>query len=369
MIRRRELLLGALGVAAVRGSSAEPAGQPIQRLLEEAVGAAEHVAGIVAVVSDKRGTRTFTHGSSGVPDVALDGDTTFEIGSITKVLTALLLADMVTRREVLFDDPVAKYLPPSVTLRERGRPITLLDLATYTSGLPNTPGNFRPPLAGYTIDKLYEFLSTYLPDYEPGTHYEYANVGFGLLGIALARRADKSYETLLKERVCDPLGLGHTRITLSDDMRRHLAQGHGPDLRPRPLLDLPPAMQGAGAARSDARDVAVFLRTVMGLVRTPLNSSLARLLETRRRTTLPGTDAALGWFVSSADNDEIAWKSGLTDGFTSFAGFSTRTQRGALVLSNFVGPSRDVATIELGLKLINAAFHPGDLRLIYAGMR
>ncbi len=369
MIGRRDLLLASLGLVAARSPGAEPADQTIQRLLEQAVGAGGQLAGIIAVVADKRGTRTFTYGSSGVPGVALDAETTFEIGSLTKVLTALILADMVTRGEVAFDDPVAKYLPPSVTLRVRGRPITLLDLATYTSGLPNIPGNFRPPLAGYTIDKLYEFLSTYLPDYEPGTHYEYANVSFGLLGIALALRAGKSYEALLKERVCDPLRLDDTRIALTGHMRRHLAQGHGLDLRPTPLLDLPPAMQGAGAVRSSARDVALFLKAVMELVRTPLDASLTKLLATRRRTTLAGTEAALGWFVSSDGNDEIVWKSGLTDGFSAFVGFSKRTQRGALVLSNFVGASRDVGTIELGMNVINVGFHPGDLRLLYAGMR
>jgi CubicO group peptidase (beta-lactamase class C family) len=256
-----------------------------------------------------------------------------------------------------------------VRLHERGGPITLLDLATYTSGLPNTPGTFRPPLAAYTVDKLYEFLSTYVPDYEPGTHYEYANLGFGLLGIALARRAGMSYEDLLIERVFEPLWLDNTRITLTDNMKRHLSQGHSTDLKPALLLDLPAALQGAGAVRSNAKNLAVFLRACTGLARTPLNAALARLLDPQRPTALAGTTAALGWFISSGRKEEIVWKSGLTDGFTSFVGFSKRRHCGTLVLSNFVGASREVGTTELGMKLINPDFGPGDLRLLYAGMR
>src|SRR5262249_20921740 len=156
---------------------------------------------------DDGDARITAYGSSGRPDVALDGDAVFEIMSITKVLTSLLLADMVGRGELAFDDPVKEYLPASVTLQERGRPITLIDLATYTSGLPNMPGNLPPnwwanpdPLADYTEADLYEFLSSHVPEREPGARYEYANLGFGLLGNALAHRAGKSYEELLIER-------------------------------------------------------------------------------------------------------------------------------------------------------------------------
>jgi CubicO group peptidase (beta-lactamase class C family) len=212
MIHRRGFLLGSIGsgiAAALGGGCATaPGTESIHGVLKQTVGASEKVVGMIAVIVDEGGTRMTTVGSSGVPGLALDGDTVLEIMSITKVLTALLLADMAQRGEVAFDDPVAKYLPPSLTLHQRGRPITLLDLASYTSGLPNMPGNLPPnwwanpnPLGDYTEGKLYEFLSSYVPKYEPGTHYEYANLSFGLLGIALARRVGKSYEKLLFFRI------------------------------------------------------------------------------------------------------------------------------------------------------------------------
>jgi CubicO group peptidase (beta-lactamase class C family) len=341
-------------------------------LLRKAVGARERVAGMIAVVVDEGGSTVVSHGSSGVAGVALDGETVFEIMSITKVLTALVLADMVARGEVAFDDPVAHYLPPSAALKARGRPITLLDLATYTSGLPNMPGNLpsdwyaRPdPLGDYPPAKLDEFLSGYVPQYEPGTHYRYANLGFGLLGNALARRAGKSYEELLIERVCNPLGLQHTRIALTGDMQKHLAQGHDLDLKPTTLWNFP-ALPGAGTVRTNAKDLTVFLKACMGLARTRLSASLARLRETRRATPLAGTDAALGWFISSNETEEVAWKSGLSGGCNTFVGFSPRRRRGAVVLSNFLWRPIDEGTIHLGMTLINPDFHPGDLNALYS---
>ncbi len=234
------------------------------------------------------------------------------------------------------------------------------------------PGNLPPnwwtsanPMADYTTGKLYEFLASHVTRYEPGTHYEYANVGFALLGIALARRAGKNYEELLIERVGGPLGLSHTRITLSPDMQKHLAQGHDLKLKPTPLWDMP-AMQGAGAVRASAKDLTVFLRACMGLMQTPLNSSLARLIQTRRHTSLAGTDVALGWFISSDEREELVSKSGLTGSFNTFVGFSTRRRRGALVLSNFLWDPIDEGTIDIGMKLINSDFHPGDVNALYS---
>jgi CubicO group peptidase (beta-lactamase class C family) len=248
MLYRRAVLVGALAasISGVRADAAAPSDEAIQAMLQERVGSDRQSTGIVAVVSDAGGSRLFAYGRPGTADNRpLDGDTVFEIGSMTKVLTALILADMVARGEVAMNDPVAEYLPASVKIPEfQGKPITLLDLAAYTSGLPNIPDNFVPkdeldhwwalpnPFADYTVEKLYAFLSGYTLKYEPGTHYEYANLGFGLLGHALARRADRSYEALLVERICDPLDLHSTRITLTEEMRSRLAQGHNQHLQP-----------------------------------------------------------------------------------------------------------------------------------------
>ena len=117
-----------------------------------------------------------------------DGDTVFEIGSITKVFTSLILADMVERGEVKLDDPVSKFLPASVTVPSRnGRQITLLDISMQISGLPRMPNNMKPadpenPYADYDPAKLYEFLSGYTLQRDIGEKYEYSNLAVGLLG-------------------------------------------------------------------------------------------------------------------------------------------------------------------------------------------
>jgi D-alanyl-D-alanine-carboxypeptidase/D-alanyl-D-alanine-endopeptidase len=374
MLHRREFLLGSAAIAVMGGagsaSLAKPTSASIRDVLKRAVGGNQKVAGMIAVVVDRGGTRMASYGSSGVPNLAMDADTVFEIMSITKVLTSLLLADMVVRGEVALGDPVAKYLP--LTLHDRGRPITLLDLATYTSGLPNMPGNVPPdwyadpnPMRDYTEARLFEFLASHVPKYEPGTHYEYANLGFGLLGIALARRAGKSYEELLIERVCDPLGLADTRITLTGKMRRHLVQGHDLNLKPTPLWDVP-AMPGMGCVRSNAKDLTLLLRASMGLARSPLREPLTRLVDTRKSTSLAGTEAGLGWFISSDNGEQVVWKSGLSGGCNTFIGFSPQTHRGALVLSNFLWQPIDAGTISTGIKMIKPDFHPVDFNALYA---
>lgn len=378
MLYRREFLAGSLGagLVALGGCAASSAKGPVRTQLQQAVGPRETAAGLFAVVIDEAGTRMASHGSTGVPGLAMNRHTVFEVGSITKVMTALLLAEMTARGEVSFDDPVTKYLPPPVTLQPRGRPITLLDLATYTSGLPRMPANMPPgwntspqPLGGYTTDMLFAFLANYTPEHEAGTHYEYSNYGFGLLGAVLARRAGKSFEELLVERVCNPLGLDHTRITLTPDMNAHAAQGHDLGMERRPMLEMP-GLQGAGAVRSNAEDMADFLAVAMGREQSPMSGSFARLLDTRRPTPLPGTQAALGWFVSANADDEIAWKSGATSGFGACAAFSTRRRRGAVVLANFLwraaeGAPADAGLVNIAMDLVSPGFHPGDLRAIY----
>jgi CubicO group peptidase (beta-lactamase class C family) len=140
MLHRRDCLLGALGTLAVGGTGvAAPLADPIQAALKQTVGAREKVVGTVAVVFDESGITTVAYGNTDAPNVAMDIDAVFEIGSITKIMTALLLADMVSRGELAMDDPVSKYLP--VKLHERGRAITLQDLANYNSGLPKLPPN------------------------------------------------------------------------------------------------------------------------------------------------------------------------------------------------------------------------------------
>src|ERR1039457_4272631 len=161
--------------------------------------------GMVTGVIDEKGRQVVASGKVSLDGTQQpDGDTVFEIGSVTKVFTSLILADMIEKDEVKPDDPVSKFLPATVKVPSRnGREITLLDLSMQVSGLPRLPDNLKPadpanPYADYDASKLYDFLSRYTLTRDPGEKYEYSNLAVGLLGHALALKAGMSYEELLR---------------------------------------------------------------------------------------------------------------------------------------------------------------------------
>jgi serine-type D-Ala-D-Ala carboxypeptidase/endopeptidase len=361
LLRRRSVLSGGLAFAAGMGGRfalASPE-EDLAALLKAAVEAGHQTAGLVAVVLDGNGRIDAAYGRSDSADNrALDADTVFEIGSITKVFTALLLADMIVRGEVAADDPVAKYLPDDVRVPYfQETPITLRDLATYNSGLPRMPANFAPkdpknPYVDYSVAQLYDFVSNYKLRFRPGTHYEYANLGFGLLGHALALRAGMSYEDLVISRICAPLGMESTRITLSASMKARLARGHDATLEPTANWDIP-TLAGAGALRSTANDLLKFLEMCLGNRPSPLAPAMAMTLGERHPTERKRVEVALGWFVSTSYKDEIVWKDGGTGGYASFIGYSTKSRRASILLSNTAdyGPN-----LRLGVHLINTAY-------------
>jgi serine-type D-Ala-D-Ala carboxypeptidase/endopeptidase len=333
-----------------------PSVDTIRALLAERVDEGRDSVGYVALIRDADGPRLVTYGTADGPKSRpLDGDTVFEIGSITKVFTALLLADMVARGEVALTDPVEKYLPAEGRPKSfDGKPISLLDLATYTSGLPRLPANLDPqdkanPYADYSVQRLYEFLSEYTPRYYPGSHYEYANLGFGLLGHVLSLRAGRDYEELVASRICEPLGLTDTRITLTPAMRERLAQGHDASLQPVPAWDLP-VLAGAGALRSTANDMIRFLDACQGKQKNDLSPVIASLLEVRRQTDVKGMYAAAGWFVETVHGDELVVKDGGTGGYATFIGYSARTGIAAVLLANAANWD---TTPRLGRHLLN----------------
>lgn len=312
----------------------------VRRMLAERIDGERRGVGIVVGIVTPQGRRVISHGAFDQGDVRpLDGDSLFEIGSVGKVFTALVLADMVQRHEVALHDAIAMYLPPEMKLPERaGRVITLLDLATHTSALPRMPGNFTArdpadPYADYTVGQLYAFLSSFTPSRDIGVEYTYSNLGYGLLGHVLARRAGTDYETLVRSRIAAPLGLTSTVMTLPPALRARLAPGHNEMLQPVPNWN-DTTMAGAGSLFSSANDLLTFLASFLDGGATPLGPAMRTMLAIRRPTGTPNLDVALAWHVATDQAGEFVWHNGGTGGYSSFVGFCPTTGLGIVVLAN-----------------------------------
>jgi CubicO group peptidase (beta-lactamase class C family) len=293
------------------------------------------------------GVDTFTGHAGRLPHGA---SSLFEIGSITKVFTATLLADMARAGLVALDDPVAEHLPAHVRMPVRGRPITLEDLASHRSGLPRLPrGLLRQALTRDRGDPYARVDAAWLeaavprtpPRREPGRRVAYSNYGVGLLGHALTRRAGMSYDALVRERIAAPLGLRHTGTAVDGG---RLAQGHSRLGRPKPHWHFD-ALAGAGALRSTAADLIAFLRLHAGEPAGPL-------AEAARETHLARGPFGLGWVLLPASRKlpyDLLFHDGGTGGFRSAAAVSPERRIAVVVLSSQVrGLTR------IGLRLLGA---------------
>lgn len=276
-------------------------------------------------------------GPNGTP--ALNGDTIFEICSITKTFTAAILSDMVEKGEVALTDPVAKFLPASVRLPKRsGKQITLLDLATQSSALPPVPfnmnvGDMSNPYSTYTVPLLYEFLSNYQLTLDIGSTYIYSNLGFGLLGHALELKAGLSYEALVRQRILKPLSMNDTAVVLAPAQKARLAIGHNSENGQAVVNWDIPVLTGCGALRSSVSDMLKYLEANMS-GSGPLATVFQRCHAAQRPTNMADNAIGLGWVTEKSLSADIVWHNGQTGGYHSFIGFAPKTRTGVIILHN-----------------------------------
>jgi CubicO group peptidase (beta-lactamase class C family) len=326
--------------------AALPSDAEIRQMLVDRIDVEHRTVGIVVGLITPQGRRIVSYGHLEKGDSRpLDGNTIFEIGSISKVFTSLLLSQMVQRGEMALNDPVAKYLPETVNVPQKeGKQITLVDLATHTSGLERMPTNFTPqnennPFVDYSAQQLYQFLSGYTLARDPGSQYEYSNLGAGLLGFVVSLRAGMSYEDLVRKRICDPLRMNSTAITLTPEMKRRLAVGHQVvSLQSVDNWDFAAPLAPAGAIRSTTNDLLKFLAANLGYTKTPLAAAMKAMLSVRRPAGIPNLEVALAWHVYTADGKEIIWHNGATGGYRTFFGFDPSSRIGVVALSNTRSP-------------------------------
>ena len=345
------VLCPGLLLVSARGADADEIGQILKQAIES-----RRSVGIVIGLVDVNGPKIFSAGTTARGGREVDGNTVFEIGPVTMIFTATLLADMIERGEVHPSDPLMIYLPPPVRVPGWGRrDITLIDLATHGSGLPRLPTNFSPadnanPYANYTIAKLYEFLSGYKLSSGIGERYEYSGLGYALLAHILALRLEKDYESIVKSRILNPLGMSRTAVTLSPEMKSSLATGHNFLLQPAANWDMT-SFAGAAGLHSTVNDLLIFVAAHLGLRKSPLAAALERTQQTLSPTNTRDIQIGLGWHVIKTFDAEVWQENGGTGGYNCFMGFERKKGLGVVILSNCSANIGDV-----GIHLLNPRF-------------
>ena len=302
-----------------------------------AAGTPERPAASVIWIAD--GKTQFAHfGHKRLPDgPAPSTDSVYEIGSITKGFTGILLADMVLNNEITLETTIGELLPGNQYSPEARR-LTVGQIATHASGLPRLPGNLMEsvkdqtnPYADYKIEHLDAFMRGYKPASE-NPKPEYSNLGFGLLGHALATKAGKSYEALITERVLAPVGMRDTVITLTDSHRSRLAPGHA-NGKVTSNWDIP-TLAGAGALRSTPADMAKMLAALIDPPHSRIGRAI-RMAREPRADFAAGRRIGLGWITNTSDKaSDVVWHNGGTGGYRSFIGAVPDAKVGLVVLTN-----------------------------------
>jgi serine-type D-Ala-D-Ala carboxypeptidase/endopeptidase len=326
-----------LNISSVANAQA-PTDSMVLRIIRDRVESGRSAGIILALVDATGREKVYSWGNNVAGGQPIDVSTVFEIGSITKVFTGLLLADMAQRGEVRLDDPVSKYLPLSVRVPQKaGKQITLLDIAAQRSGLPGRPANLQPadpenPFADYTLAAMYEALDSIVLEREIGSAYEYSNFAVAVLGQALAARVGKTYEDLVAERILKPLRMNDTGTCRRSGMRVNLAQGHDVSGNPVPNYEFG-VFAPAGALCSNMKDMLKFLNAN---IRPPATSLGAAIGTSHVQQFEINSYAGVGfnWHYLRQNGDTVIWHPGETGGYHSFIGFNPITKMGAVLLSN-----------------------------------
>lgn len=301
----------------------------------------DNIVGLSIGLLTPEGRFTYHYGLTRADGRTPNDHTLYEIGSISKTFTGLLLADGAVRGRYALDTPVATLLPDPGKLDPA---ITLRQLATHTSGLQRLPSNMylsgpgemfnlADPYAGYSEAKLLTFLQAPPMNSEPGAQAVYSNLAVGLLGYALAQQAGADFASELERRVLNPLGMHDTAIALTDDQRSRMAGPHNGDGDPDHLWHLN-VLAGAGGIRSSMSDMLVYLQAQLAPESTPLHQAivLGQQRQTGPNGPSLGQGTGLGWIFVGQDG----WlkHSGQTGGYHAVAMFNREAQIALVILTN-----------------------------------
>jgi len=300
--------------------------------------AAQLHAGGLVVAEVRDGTVRYFSAGKPAPRAGIPPEKViFEIGSVTKVFTGLLLAQAVVEHKVALNDPIARYLPPNVATSAGLTGITLEQLATHTSGLPRLPYNMKPPspddpYADYTVEELYAFLRAYSPKRPPPRPWDYSNLGVGLLGHLLSRVYGQSYAELVGAKITGPLGMADTVVNLNDEQRSRFAVPHE-DRKIIQAWDIP-TLAGAGALHSTALDLARFTQVLMSSAANPLRAAWDIVRQPRHDIPWNRLETGLIVTIEKRDGSADYSHNGRTGGFRSYLEWSPQSGGAVVILEN-----------------------------------
>ena len=271
-----------------------------------------------------------------------DENTLFEIGSITKTMTATVLADMVLNGEIGLEDPVENHLPGIGNFPDfNGEKITFKHLANHTSSLPYIPDNYdngyfdeANPFLNYDKDLMYEFLNSYTLTRPMGSEEEYSNFAMGLLGHSLAEARGTSFQKQLQEVVFQRCNLNNTHTIISTG-NHNFAQPYSGDLQAVPAWDFSDVTLGAGGVKSSMKDMMIYLEENMGYGNSDLKDVFALTHQNTQTLNYP-TGIGLAWVNSYREdnNTTLTWHNGGTAGTVSFLGFVKELDTGVVLWFN-----------------------------------
>ena len=262
-------------------------------------------------------------------------DSAFEIGSVAKTMTSILLADLIVQGKGSLDDPLSKWLPAGTAVPDfEGQPILLRHVVTHTSGLPALPSRMQvpnpaDPYAALTVEDLLASLGDVQLAEAPGTRFAYSNFASMLLSYAVAQRAGVGFEDLLRDRLFAPLGMDHAYVARRPDGVR-AAGGHAPNGLPVPAWTLPPQLAGAGGVRATLDDM---VRYVQGNL-DPAGLPLQPAIELAQRPLGGEPPMAMNWMLVPVAGRSVLAHEGGTGGFSSFVSVDREAGRGVVVLSD-----------------------------------
>ncbi|MHA6689180.1 serine hydrolase [Devosia sp. A449] len=322
--------------------SAMPSDAAIAQILADRIDRDQANVAIAVAVIENGMPRFVSHGTLATDDpTPVDEHTLFEAGSITKVFTNLLLAQLVVAGKIDLDAPLTDYLPAGTKLPERdGKAITAFDLATHSAGFSGLPEallakGLDNPYSGYGADELMAWIADYQLPRGIGEAFEYSNVGTALLAQAITEVSGQPYAALLQSQILDPLGMTETRLATAPGTIPGMATGHDAAGEPVSNWDMD-VFAPVGALVTSTADLAKFIAAASGAVSTPLDPAFALMLERTRSAGSDGEVIGLGWFKLLEGERDIVWHNGITAGFRSFAGYDAKTGNGVVLLSSMV---------------------------------